>query len=529
MINYEAINMELSAAPKGEKKKVLERYSTALGISTDTIYRELRKNFGKKKQIKREPKISQQLVDYIGKIKIYGMEGISEREISTELALEIAFSKGMIEAENVSISTINRRLHESGFRDREPIKRIESRYANQTHQLDFSRSKYFQLKSFDKIKNDYLLTATTKHSAYKENESSYRTWIVGITDTFSRVSIAQAYAATGESSLMGIEFCNFAYNRIEDEHPLCYLPEKMKTDNGAFIKDKSVKAMFESLEIPTEKVNPYKKRGIQKREAAWRFLWQRVELPLYIKMKEGSSIYLSEFNELIHEEMIRACEYKHPWRNETRGHVYKSSLTAHQPRIIDFDLREVAFKVFHRTVNDALIVSLPGQKYEAPQYAQNKRIRVYKNRLGEVVGELVDEIKKPFILKATEGYVFEGDYHREFEQTYRQKLESEMKEESKEKRAESREHASTGSASINYIPPRTKKVVPKTKFTEALPDANYSFPDAYSARVYIGKQLGRERDYLEYADVFEPLLQKDLSKESIDEVLSYINNQAAII
>jgi hypothetical protein len=516
--------MELSAAPKGEKKKVLERYSTALGISTDTIYRELRKRFGKKKTIIREPKYPQWLIDEFGKTKLYGMQGIGEREVSTELTKEILLSKGIIDAEKISISTANRRMAESGFRQREPIKRIESEYANQTHQMDFSRSKCLQLKGFDKTKNDYILITTTKYSAYKENESSYRTWYVGIIDTYSRLPLAQCYAATGESSLIGIEFCNFAYNRPADAHPMLYLPEKMKTDNGAFIKDKSVKAMFESLEIPTEKVIPYKKRGIQKRESAWKFLWQRVELPLYIKMGEGATIYLSEFNELIHEEMIKVCDYKHPIKNETRGHIYKASLTAHPPRVIDFDLRETSFRVIERTVNQALMVSIDNQKYEAPQYALDKRIRIYKNRIGEVVGELVDEIKKPFILKPTEGYVFEGDYHREFEQTYRQKLESEMKEESREQRAEGKEQSK-----INYIPPRTKKVVPKTKFTEALPDANYSFPDAYSARVYIGKQLGRERDYLEYADVFEPLLQKDLSKKSIDEVLSYINNQAAII
>lgn len=523
MINYEAIHTELSAAPKGARRNLVETYAETFGISRDTIYRNLRKIYGKKKEVKREKKVSQTLVDEIAKIKMYGIQGIGEREVSTELALQILLSKGCVEAENASVSTINRRLAESGFRDKEPIKRIESRYANQTHQLDFSRSKYFQVTKFDESKNDYLLKATTKTLAYKDDSRAFRTWIVGITDTYSRVSLARAYAATGESHIIGISMCRFAYNRERDEHPLVYLPGKIKTDNGAFIKDKSVQAMFQAFEIGKELVKPYKKRGIQKREAAWRFLWQRYELPLYIKMGEGSTIHLSDFNDLLHEAMVEACAFKHPLRERTRGEVYNNSL-AFSPvpqRIIKEDMREAAFRVEERKVNQALIVSLDNKKYEAPQFALNRKIYVYKNYKGDVVGELVDEVCKPFILKPTQGFVYEGDYHRDFEPTYRQKLEKDIKAEVRLK------DGGTAMVSINKQP-QVQEL--NTKFTQAEHAADFVFPNEYKAKEYIGKQLaimfGREINYSHYADVFDGMLKTERSKAAIDAVLAEVNNIA---
>jgi len=515
MIDIRAINNEINAAKQGEKKAIVRRYAELAGVSEATIYRQIRNEFGPKKEVERSKIINDEIINAIARIKLEGKTGTSERELATDLAIEIARMRGIDAPENLSPSTVNRRLKEAGFRNRTPIKRIEAEYANQQHQLDFSRSKYFQLADRDTKTGDYILKATSKSMAYKENENSLRTWYAGITDAYSRLSIAQVYAATGENSLTGREFLHFAYNREEDEHPLRYLPDILKTDNGAFIKDSGIQKMLERLAIKSELVLPYQKHGIQKRESGWKMLWQRFELKQFIIMGEGKTIYLREFNELIHEFMIDLLEWEHPIKRETRGHVYRASLAQHPARLLEGDLREVAFKVEYRTVNDALQVRLKKEIFEAPQYACGKRIGIYRNMLGEVVGELADEHRKPFILKPTQGYSVIGDYRREFEPTYTQKIEKEMKE---EKKRESK---------IKYLEPKIEKKKVESIFESAI-DERASFNNSYEAKVYIGKNLPAGESYADYEEVFDPLLEQGgLDRKGIDTLLFYINNKQA--
>ena len=430
MIDFMKINAELSAAPKGARGKLIEQYASIYNISKHTIYREIRRKVGPKKTVIREKKIPENLIHEIAKIKTRGMLiGLDERELATDICIEIAQEKNLPGAELLKQSTVNRRLNEMGYRQRDPIVRVEAGYANQQHQLDFTRSKYFQIYKYDNSKSDYLLKVSGKSLYYKMDDHRFRTWIVGITDAHSRVSAAKAYAATGESVLLGIEFLNYAYTREEDELPLKYLPETLKTDNGSFIKDASVKALLEKLEIKSELSQPYKKRGIQKRESGWKMLWQRFELPTAIKMGEGKTIYLQEYNELLFDFMVKLLEWQHPLKSYTRGHAYLTSIAANPPREIEVDLREVIAKPWERTVLNTCLISINNEPYQCPANWIGKRVRAYKNLHGEVVGELIEEYSKPVILKATKGYVELGDYEHREKATYRQAVETEVKEE----------------------------------------------------------------------------------------------------
>ena len=511
------IQAEISAAPRGAKADIVKRYSELYSISRDTIYREIRKKIGKRKEIKREKKIPHELINEIAKIKTRGrLIGLDERELATDICIDILKEKQMAGAENLNVSTVNRRLNELGFRMRDPIVRVEAEYANQQHQLDFSRSKYFQISSFDKQQGDYLLKVSGKSLFYKQDEHRLRTWIVGITDAYSRVSVTKAFAATGESVLLGIEFLNFAYTRDEDNLPLKYLPEILKTDNGSFIKDASVKALLEKLQIKSELATPYKKRGIQKRESSWKMLWQRFELKNAVKMGEGKTIYLSEYNDLMHEFMSDLLEFNHPLKACTRGHAYLTSIAVYPPREISVDLKEVIAKPWERTVDQALTISINNQKYECPLNTMGKRIRAYKNLHGEVVGELIDEYSKPFLLKATEGFITLGNFEHRQAATYRQSLETEVKEEAKSQKAANK---------IKYLKPRVEKFAPISKFEEAIQEE--TFDSEYEAKVYIGKRLEKRaqgENYADYSDAFDDMIStaEGRKKKYIDDLLSYI-------
>jgi hypothetical protein len=521
-LDYAQIKRELGATPKNFRTAVINGYAQKLGVSRFTIYRGLRNVYGPAKVIKKECSVDQKLIDEVAKLKTTGAGlSLDERELSTELCIEILHSKGIIlEPDALKVSTVNRRLKQSGFRQKEKIVRVEAQYANQQHQLDFSRSKYFQLLKFDSYKNDYLLKVSGKTLFYKEDETKLRTWLIGITDAYSRVSLARLIPATGESALIGIEFLNFAYARNDDEHPLNYIPDILKTDNGSFIKDHSVKAMLEALEIQSELSEPFKHRGIQKREAAWKEIWRRFELKLALQIGDGKTIGMMDYNELLHDHMIKQLDAKHPVKNETRGHVYRASLSANPPRTIDVDLREVAFKVEYRTVGPDCMISLNTEKYEAPLFALGKRIKVYKNRLGEVVGDLIEEFHKPFTLKPTEGYVELGNFEHREKQTYVERIEAEVKQaKGKQVKEEAKQ-----SVKVNYLPVRSKKQTINTKFNEVVNDEDYCFPTIYDAQVYIGSKLRKGETYRDYEAVFAPMLQEDLSKRNIDFVLEEINN-----
>jgi hypothetical protein len=513
MFDYALIYEELAGAKKGERGTILKKYEKMLKVNKAKIYREIRKLYGPQKEVTRKSRIQKKLIDEVAKVKIKSTKmGLGERELSTEQCVKYLNEQGN-SVDVKTISSINRHLVKYGFRNKAPIVRVEAAYSNQQHQLDFSRSKYFQIAKIDND-GDFILKVAGKILTYKENEHRLRTWLVSITDAFSRISLAQAVAATGESAIVGIDFLNFAYNRPEDAHPLKYIPEILKTDNGSFAKTKAVKTMLNALGIKVELSRPYEKHGIQKQESAFKNIWRNFELPLTLRIGEGNLISLSEYNEELHHFMNEMLQKKHPTREGTRLHNYRCSLTAHQPREIAVDLKEVAFVVIERKVRQDLTISINNDKFECPAFALDKRIRIYRNLSGEYMGELIDEFRKPFILEPTKGYVELGNFEHRHAPTYRQRLEKEIKQEKKEEK-------------IKYIEREPKKIMAKTPFNK---NKEHIFGSKYAAKVYIGQQLGRGKTYADYAYIFDDLLddEEGMKKSNIDAVLYEISKQAGV-
>ncbi len=521
MINAIAIKNELKGVRKGMRGQVVSGIARQFGVSEATIYRVVRKEFGASKNIVRVPKIEDRLIDKIGKMKLEGRAlGMTEREISTEVCINILKNEMVVGAENLTVSTVNRRLREKGFRQRDIIVRVEPDYANQQHQLDFSRSKYFNIHKKD---GDDLILKVSRVLAYKEDGKKLRLWLGGIVDSFSRIAVARAYAATGESTLLGLKLMRFAYNRSEDELNLMHLPEVLKMDNGP-LDNKQTDQMLEKLGIKKELVMPYEKRGIQKQESVWRLMWQRFELPLALKIGNGGTIHLSDYNDLLHEFMIENQATEHPVRSGSKAHNYLSSITAHPVRRIERDISEYIFKTWKRKVNNDLVVSVTFKgeqvKLKAPAFALDKWIGVYISYSGEFMGELSDEYHKPFALEVTEGFISLGNFEHREHQTYKEKLEGEIKE-------DLRLSSETDKKSkINYIPPTQEIIEPKSKFDEAEYSEDYKFNSVYEAKAYIGKMVKKGKNYTDYKDIFDEFLEDEegLIKRNIDSVISAINN-----
>lgn len=523
-IDLDALQGEINRAGHGHKSAVVNRYAQSLGVSVGTIYRGLRKKFGKQKTVKRAKKHGQDLIDMVADIKITGMKlHLAERELSTERCIIQLIDRGVAGAENLRPGTVNRRLFEAGFRVRDPKRRVEPEFANQEHQIDFSRSKYFQTWKYDAVREDYLLKVSGKELHYKKGDYRLRTWLAQVKESKSRCRLIRAYAATSEDGFIGLDLLNWNFNRGEDEHCMHHLPWRIKTDRGSFSRRKEVLGAMKALEIDLKlsgRGGKSNKDSQGKVESGFRGLWQGFELDMAIRLGEGSTIYLCEYNELLHEWLITDdSQKKHPLLNDTREAVYRKSILLHPPRTIDIDVMQVACKVEKRKVTQSLMIQYENEQFEAPVYCMDKWVRIYKNMFGELMGELIEEHHKPFVLKA---YYFNDvdDFSHGHKLTYRQEREIVVERESVERKAKKKDKRL-------YMPPKPVKVEPDSPFMETRPfdSAQGEFENEWLARVFIGEQLRYiGASYAEYEHVFDPLLADDLTRASIEQVLDAVKN-----
>lgn len=511
LLPVEEIREQLRGVGKGEKSAIVERYANLFGCSRFTIYRELRKTFGKSKTVVRAKKIEDSVIHEAAKLKRSGETmHLSEREISSELVIEILRNRSVPGSDKLTVATLNRRLNEKGYRERTPYVRVEAQYSNQQHQLDFSRSKYFQLMGYDQDKKDYVLRVSGRELHYKleDGQTKLRTWIVSLVDAYSRVKYVQAYPARGEDISLGLEHLHAAYNGefLFQSDVRFYLPDRLKTDQGAFAKNGAVKGMLKALEIIPELAEAGKHRGNQKVEASFRNYWQRFELPLAIKMGNGTKIYLREYNELAADFVQREAERKHPLRASSRIAVYRSGLMMREQRVIKQDLRDIAFTVIERTVSESLTVSINNELFEAPRYAVGKRIKVYANLNGDYAGEMIsDGDQKSFILKPTRGYVEVGDFSHRPHNTYKQDIDQELKDDK-----------------IKFMKPREKRVKASTPVTSATHSDGSAqgekFESLEQMQAYVMERLpGVAWEDLEY--VFSNAFDEGMFIENVDLII----------
>jgi len=524
-IDLHTLQSELNAAGRGARGSVIKRYAALYGVSRDTIYRMLRREYGKTKTVERKKKIDQTLINAVARLKITGMNlgAISTnkrnpRELPTDIAIDLLKNEyGICEAEDLTVSTVNRRLRESGFRTPDPKIRVECEYANQEHQLDFSRSKYFQIVEFDPEKNDWILKVSGKELHYKKGDRNFRLWIAQLKDSYSRARLARAYGATGESAIMGLEFLNFCYTRKEDDHPLNYIPDTLKTDQGAFAKKKEVQAVMRALQIELKKSTPWNKESQGKIESGFVTIWRRFEMRLAMKLGGGAKLYLSQYNQLLHEFMIKDLDQKHTVRTQyKRGEDYRVSMIEHPPREIDESLFIHAFRTYERTVDQTLMVTIDNIPLACPDYTIGQRIRIYRNMNGEYEGELMREDRKSFTLQPYHTYK-PGEFEHRPHATYRQKMEVEARQLEKERLA-TKDRSEDWKQFKQSIQPVIEQEA-ASPFNET---TSKNFETEREARLYIGKRLPKGKTFTDYEDLFMPLIKKELNKKAVDMIIEQI-------
>jgi hypothetical protein len=396
------------ADSNGEKGAVVRRWGARLGVDKATVHRWIKKRVGRSKEVDRshQRSVPTELVDWVARRKIEGeRQSLDAREVATERCLEEARRRGLPGADEVSASHMNALLREAGFRVEEYRTLVEADYANQVWQVDFSRSKYMQVRRRCEGGDDYLLEKSGRHLHYKENGNLKNLWLVAAKDHHSRVPISRGYIRRGETAMLGLDFFDHLFNRAPGG-PVCLrgLPEDLKCDNGAFAKAQIVKYTFEEvygIALPTS--TPYNSASQGLIERNWRSLWSEFELPLVFTKPEGWTIRLSDYNALLLRFCAEKAAQEHPTKaGRSREDVYLTSCLEHAPRRVEGSIMRHACHIDERVVDGYHRVRIENDFYDVPKKIDGEwtiqhetELRVFRSLDGRVLAKLKGREHKP--------------------------------------------------------------------------------------------------------------------------------------
>ena len=391
------VHQRVEAAPHGQTQHVWEECAALVGTSVATLRRWVRERFGRKKECSgRGRTYSDELVNLVWDVKLSAQEmGSSRREPATSWALSHLVGLGYHEAEGASVSAINERI--KPLRAKRFFDRIEPDYACQIVHVDFSRSKYFQVYTYDAALGDYVLRVDGRGLAYKEDNTARRSWIVNVMDGYSRVFHARMYAASGEDAMLAMQHLKHAYMG-EHDHPLVHLPTELWMDRGAAARTEFFQNALDAQDI--DLVLTQTKEAGGKVERGFRTIWTCFELRLAYELGHRATITMAEYNERLFAFCMEAAEWVHPTRRGTRRSVYTASMRHPQvpARVPTADLFSTAFAVEVRTVTPYGTVSIaPYGEFRMPQEIEGTfvqpgmEVRLYPYpSTGEVYARVVD-------------------------------------------------------------------------------------------------------------------------------------------
>jgi hypothetical protein len=284
-------------APMLNKTEMVKKWAETLGVTIQTLYKELPVSKPRKK----------------GKRLIMGIEdsakvvaAIKRRApahrglLGTEQAIKLAIGNGMIPAEmaDVATGTFDRVMRDSGVgKTQRRISRFQAERPNELHHVDASSSQYFYIHS-ELSDGDYMLRIHSGIAGYKNKpvQIRLRPWVYGVTDDNSGVHVARYVAAMGESFIDNMQFLAWAWSKKEG-HFFFGLPDKTKGDKGPMNSSDSASEWFARVGIEKDESVPMGKEAHGKIERPWRTQWKRFEEPFFIESKNKKfEITLSELN-----------------------------------------------------------------------------------------------------------------------------------------------------------------------------------------------------------------------------------------
>lgn len=395
------VRSAINGAPRGQKRATARRIAESLGCSWQTVYAKADVTRGRKK-CPRSPEIEPKFIDMVAQLKAEGERmGAQGRELTTEDAIAILEQAGKVEPGLLTVATVNRRLRERGYRQPRAYARHEDEYVNQVHQMDFSRSEYFEVTRM--VDGEYMVAVDGRRGTWnyknKPKAERLRLWVVSYIDTYSRAQLVRYYAETGENLLMATRFLQFAWQRSDEAHPFNHPPiEVLKLDQGAVGKNAQFRDRLEEhLDIRVELAAAKNDRlaehqSMGKVERKFRSLWlKELKWATVLKKKGVKEIRLTELNTLAHDWCVARLSAKHPVRSETIGQVYRTGLRMAPQRTIKTDIFSILYTEDTRTVSATADIQIDNQLYKVPEKYVLQKVYFYVNADGEMKGSSLDK------------------------------------------------------------------------------------------------------------------------------------------
>lgn len=409
------IRTRIEQLPHGSRSAYVEQVAENFGCSPATVRRRISDGSIKRK---RDPEVPVEVIKKMMAMKAESeLMGASGRQLATEDCIALMEQAGEIEPGSISQATADRRMRQMGFRQKRAYTRHEDAYVNQVHQMDFSRSEYFEVTGF--ADGDYLIKVDGRRGRYsyknKPEEERLRLWVVSYVDTFSRASLFRYFASTGENLMMATQFLAFAWQRDDKSNPFIHLPEVLKLDQGAIGKNASfTRRLSEHLDIRVELAAPKNDRhaanqGMGKVERRFRSLWQRFELQQAYKLSQKGikQITLQNLNDMVHKYAVDLLTWDHPVRNGTIGQNYLAGVRMREQKRLEVDIFNLLYTDMTRTVSAQSDISIDNQLYSVPEMYVMQKIRVYTTPDGQLMGSSMDR-KDTFELQAFDPAMAQG-------------------------------------------------------------------------------------------------------------------------
>lgn len=536
-MNIKSLIEEWNNVPHGQKGAFFERIEQDYGINKDKFHRERRKITGKLKTVEREKdhrKIF--LAKRIAEMKERGKKRSDKpREMPTDVCINRLVKRGIMKEDEVSASHINYLLRtELKYREETPRVRWITEYALQEVQTDGSISKYFRpVKELPG--GDVQLQASGRPLTYKGRDAGDKLILWQFLDKYSRLRTVRAFPGMAESTRIMAGHMRWWLNRESDDHLMKHLPWELAHDNGSIFKSEEYKNLARALNFTYRSSMPYEKTGIGMVENYWKRMWV-----LEMQWSEDyPNMFLSDYNELLHEALIDEHQEKHPDFDGKKGDVYQQSILRQdpRPRVLEVDIRDLMHESFIRTVTSELSVSVEGTKLRVPQHVNGysmigEKITVFKNWRGEWAASYDTDLGEvPFALREFEART-KGDFSGGFKKTFQQQLEdrgSEMYDRIMDGDIDmdnAEFDPETGeileSEPVKRLEPKKEVHHPETPFTPSEDVPSDQFANVYEAKVWIGKKVKvHGLTYNDVAPHFEERLEPTykLEKERIGEAV----------
>jgi len=307
------IETDWFGADRGQKSCIIQGWASKLGVSGQTIYRQLQT------RRKREADRGKRRIEGIEEAamavcKIKKMSPEHKGDICTEDAVALAVSNGLITPEmGAKKATIDRIIREKGAArgKRRRISRYQAELPNEMHHVDASSSECLYVATVTNS-GDVVCRLWKGHKIYKNKPAPVRLrpWVYGLTDDYSGVHVARYCAAMGESASDNLDFLAWAWAKNDDKE-FFGLPGKLKGDKGPMLRGPAAQNFFDRLGIDIDPSIPGAKEAHGKIERPWRTMWERFERPFFVEDPKTFEITLDEVNRRFYRYQVEYNQKPH--------------------------------------------------------------------------------------------------------------------------------------------------------------------------------------------------------------------------